>query len=186
MYAKFSKCEFWLESVSFLDHVMTKEDIMVDPGKIAAVCDWARPTSPIEIQSFIGLAGYYQCFVEGFSFIITLLTKLTQKKISFQWSDACEASFQKLKDLLTSAPILALPKEGVGFIIFCDASGVGLGVVLMQEGKVIAYASRQLKPHERNYPTHDLELCAVMFALKLWRHYLYGVRCEILSDHQNS
>ena len=92
-------------------------------------------------------------------------------------------SFQKLKDLLTSAPILILPKEGMSFTIFCDASGIGLGVVLMWKVKVIAYASRQLKPHERNYRTHDLELGAVVFALKLWRHYLYRVHCEIFSDH---
>ena len=133
--------------------------------------------------SFIGLAGYYRRFVKGFSSIVALLTKLTQKKISFQWSEAAEASFLKLKDLLTSTPILALPKEGVGFTVFCDASGVGLGVVLMQEGKVIANTFRQLNPPEKNYPTHDWELCAVVFALMFWRHYLYGFHCEIFLDY---
>ena len=105
--------------------------------------------------------------------------------MSFQWSDECEESFQKLKTLLTSAPVLTLPEEGVDFTVYCDASGVGLGGVLMQKGKVIAYASRQLKSHEKNYPTHDLELAAVVFVLKLWRHYLYGVHCEIFTDHRS-
>ena len=105
--------------------------------------------------------------------------------MGFQWSDECEESFQKHKTLLTSAPVLTLPKEGVDFTVYCDASGVVLGGVLIQKGKVIAYASRQLKSHEKNYPTHDLELAAVVFVLKLWRHYLYGVHCEIFTDHQS-
>ena len=105
--------------------------------------------------------------------------------MSFQWSDECEESFQKLKTLLTSAPVLTLPEEGVDFTVYCDASGVGLGGVLMQKGKVIAYAFRQLKYHEKNYPTHDLKLAAVVFVLKLWRHYLYGVHCEIFTDHRS-
>ena len=185
LYAKFSKCEFWLSSVSFLGHVVTKDGVCVDPKKIEAVQSWPRPTSPAEIRSFLGLAGYYRRFVEGFSSISAPLTKLTQKNVPFLWSDACESSFQKLKTLLTSAPVLALPSGSGGFTVYCDASGVGLGSVLMQEGKVIAYASRQLKVHEKNYPVHDLELLAVVFALKLWRHYLYGEPCEIFTDHKS-
>ena len=102
----------------------------------------------------------------------------------FIWSDQCEESFQKLKTLLTTAPILSLLIKSKDFIVFCDASLLGLGVVLMQDRNVIAYASRQLKPHERNYPAHDLELAAVVFALKIWRHYLYGVECEVFTDHR--
>ena len=185
LYAKFSKCEFWLSSVAFLGHVVSKDGIMVDPKKIEAVKDWARPTSVTEIRSFVGLASYYRRFVKGFSSIASHLTRLTQKNVPFQWSDECEESFQKLKALLTSAPILALPVEGKDFTVYCDASRIGLGCVLMQEGKVIAYASRQLKVHERNYPTHDLELAAVVFALKIWRHYLYGVHCEVFTDHRS-
>ena len=158
LYAKFSKCAFWLDSVAFLGHVVSKDGIKVDPTKIAAVRDWSRPTTPMEIRSFLGLAGYYRRFVEGFSTIASPLTKLTQKHVTFVWSNECEESFQKLKSALISAPILTLPEEGKGFTIYCDASRIGLGRVLMQEGRVVAYASRQLKVHEKNYPTHDLEL----------------------------
>ncbi|XP_060211709.1 uncharacterized protein LOC132639265 [Lycium barbarum] len=113
------------------------------------------------------------------------MTRLTQKEVPFQWSYGCEESFQRLKALLTAAPILALPVEGKDYSVYCDASRIGLGVVLMQEGKVITYASRQLKVHERNYPTHDLELLTVVFALKIWRHYLYVVRCEVFTNHRS-
>ncbi|WMV18927.1 hypothetical protein MTR67_012312 [Solanum verrucosum] len=113
-------------------------------------------------------------FVEGFSSIASPLKALTQTKSKFEWSEACEKSFQELKDRLTSAPVLTLPKSTNGFVIYCDASRVGLGCVVMQNDKVIAYASRQHKVYEKNYPTHDLELAAVVFALKIWRHYLYG------------
>ncbi|XP_069154406.1 uncharacterized protein [Solanum lycopersicum] len=127
LYAKFSKCEFWLSSIAFLGHVVSKEGIMVDPKKIEAVRDWVRPASVTEIRSFLGLAGYYRRFVEGFSSIASPLTRLTQKKVTFQWSDECEVSFQKLKTLLTTAPILTLPVEGEGFVVYCDASRIGLG-----------------------------------------------------------
>ena len=110
---------------------------------------------------------------------------MTKQNVPFVWSDECEESFQNLKTLLTTAPILILPVKGKNFIVYCDASYSGLGAVLMQERNVIAYASRQLKVHERNYPTHDLELAAVVFALKQWRHYLYGVRCEVYTDHRS-
>ncbi|XP_073225678.1 uncharacterized protein [Cicer arietinum] len=111
--------------------------------------------------------------------------ELTQKKVEFRWTDACEESFQKLKEYLTSAPILALPIGGESYVVYCGASRVGLGCVLMQQGKFIAYASRQLKRREVNYPTHDLEMAAVIFALKIWRHYLYGETCEIYTDHKS-
>ena len=113
------------------------------------------------------------------------MTNLTKQNVPFVWSDECEESFQNLKTLLTTAPILTLPVEGKNFIVYCDSSYSGLGAVLMQERNVIAYASRQLKVHERNYLTHDLELAAVVFALKQWRHYLYGVKCEVYTDHRS-
>jgi len=185
LYAKFSKCEFWLDSVAFLGHVVSSEGIKVDPQKTEAVKNWPRPTTPTEIRSFLGLAGYYRRFVEGFSSLAAPLTKLTQKAVKFQWSDACEQSFQELKKRLTTAPVLTLPTGSGGFTVYCDASRVGLGCVLMQNGKVIAYASRQLKNHEKNYPTHDLELKAVVFALKIWRHYLYGEHSEVFTDHKS-
>nr|GEY94646.1 putative reverse transcriptase domain-containing protein [Tanacetum cinerariifolium] len=124
--------------------------------------------------SYPGLAGYYRRFIEGFSKIAKPMTKLTQKKVKFKWGDKQEAAFQLLKHKLCSAPILALPEGSKDFIVYCDASNKGLGAVLMQREKVISYASRQLKIYEKNYTTHDLELGAVVFTLKIWRHYLYG------------
>ncbi|GJU28847.1 putative reverse transcriptase domain-containing protein [Tanacetum coccineum] len=113
------------------------------------------------------------------------MTKLTQKKVKFEWGDKQEAAFQLLKQKLCSAPILALPEGSEDFIAYCDASKKGLGAVLMQREKVISYASRQLKIHEKNYTTHDLELGAVVFALKIWRHYLYGTKCTVFTDHKS-
>nr|XP_016474552.1 PREDICTED: uncharacterized protein LOC107796314 [Nicotiana tabacum] len=184
LYAKISKCEFWLESVTFLGHVFSSEGIQVDPQKIAVVKDWPRPTTPTEIRSFLGLAGYYRRFVEGFTTLASPLTKLTQKAVKFQWSDVSEKSFQELKSRLTLASILALPEGTEGFVVYCNASRASLGCVLMQHGKVIAYSSRQLKNHEKNYPMHDLELATVVFALKIWRHYLYGVHIDVFSAHK--
>ena len=113
------------------------------------------------------------------------MTKLTRKDVKYNWVDACHKSFDELKGRLTSAPVLALPNGRDGFVVYSDASRQGLGCVLMQNDRVIAYASRQLKKHEENYPTHDLELAAIVFALKIWRHYLYGVPCRILTDHKS-
>ncbi|GJU45778.1 putative reverse transcriptase domain-containing protein [Tanacetum coccineum] len=131
------------------------------------------------------LAGYYRRFIKGFSKIAKPMTKLTQKKVKFVWGDKQEASFQLLKQKLCSAPILALPEGSEDFIAYCDAAIKGLGAVLMQREKVIAYASRQLKIYEKNYTTHDLELGAVVFALKIWRHYLYGTKCTVFTDHKS-
>ncbi|GKB22094.1 putative reverse transcriptase domain-containing protein [Tanacetum coccineum] len=158
LYAKFSKCEFWIPKVQFLGHVIDSQGIHVDPAKIESIKDWASPKTPTEIRQFLGLAGYYRRFIEGFSKIAKPMTKLTQKKVAFEWGDKQEAAFQTLKHKLCSAPILALPQGAENFIVYCDASHKGLGAVLMQNEKVIAYASRQLKIHEKNYTTHDLEL----------------------------
>ncbi|GKB34367.1 putative reverse transcriptase domain-containing protein [Tanacetum coccineum] len=185
LYAKFSKCEFWIPKVQFLGHVIDRQGIHVDPAKIESIKDWASPKTPTEIHQFLGLAGYYRRFIEGFSKIAKPMTKLTQKKVAFEWGDKQEAAFQTLKNKLCSAPILALPQGAENFIVYCDASHKGLGAVLMQNEKVIAYASRQLKIHEKNYTTHDLELGAVVFALKIWRHYLYGTKCTVFIDHKS-
>ncbi|GJW97185.1 putative reverse transcriptase domain-containing protein [Tanacetum coccineum] len=153
LYAKFSKCEFWLQEVHFLGHVVNHNGIHVDPSKIEAI---AKP-----------------------------LTSLTQKNKKYEWGAEQEEAFQTLKDNLCNAPILSLPDGIEDFVVYCDASNQGLGCVLMQRGKVIAYASRQLKIHEKNYTTHDLELGAVVFALKTWRHYLYGTKSVIYTDHKS-
>ncbi|WMV46238.1 hypothetical protein MTR67_039623 [Solanum verrucosum] len=167
LYAKFSKCEFWLTSVAFLGHVVSKEGIMVDPQKIEVVKNWARPSSVTEVRSFVGLASYYHQFVKNFAAIATHLTNLTKKEIPFEWTEK------------------SLPVEGKCFIVYCDLSHSGLGAVLRPDKNVIAYTSWQLKVYERNYPTHDLELAAVVFALNIWWHYLYGVKCEVFTDHRS-
>ncbi|GJT72728.1 putative reverse transcriptase domain-containing protein [Tanacetum coccineum] len=128
LYAKFSKCEFWIPKVQFLDHVIDSRGIHMDPAKIEYIKDWASPKTPTEIRQFLG---------------------------------------------------------SEDFVVYCDASHKGLGAVLMQREKVIAYASQQLKVHEKNYTTHDLELGSVVFALKIWRHYLYGTRCTVFTDHKS-
>ncbi|KAD7476918.1 hypothetical protein E3N88_00054 [Mikania micrantha] len=185
LYAKFSKCEFWLREVQFLGHVINSDGIHVDPAKIEAIKNWDVPTTPTEIRSFLGLAGYYRRFISNFSKIALPLTKLTQKSEPFVWTQKQEEAFQTLKQRLCNAPILTLPEGSDDFVVYCDASHQGLGCVLMQRDKVIAYASRQLKIHEKNYTTHDLELGAVVFALKIWRHYLYGTKCTIFTDHKS-
>ncbi|KAD4385309.1 hypothetical protein E3N88_25477 [Mikania micrantha] len=185
LYAKFSKCEFWIREVHFLGHVINNKGIQVDPAKIEAIKNWETPKTPTEIRSFLGLAGYYRWFIENFSRIAIPLTTLTQKDKKFEWEEKQEKAFQVLKQKLCSAPILSLPEGTDNFVVYCDASHQGLGCVLMQKDKVIAYASRQLKVHEKNYTTHDLELGAVIFALKIWRHYLYGTKCTIYTDHKS-
>ncbi|KAL0561189.1 hypothetical protein IC582_001610 [Cucumis melo] len=162
LYAKFSKCEFCLKQVSFLGHVVSKAGVSVDPAKIEASTSWTRPSTVSEVRSFLGLAG-----------------------APFVWSKACEDNFQNLKQKLVTAPVLTVLDGSGSFLIYSDVSKKGLGCVLMQQGKVVAYASRQLKSHEQNYPTHDLELAAVVFALKIWRHYLYGEKIQIFTDHKS-
>ncbi|GJZ18724.1 putative reverse transcriptase domain-containing protein [Tanacetum coccineum] len=185
VYAKFSKCKFWLSKVQFHGHVIDSEGIHMDPAKIESIKDWASPKTPTEIRQFLGLAGYYRRFIDGFPKIAKPMTKLTQKNVKFDWSEKAEVVFQLLKQKLCSAPILALPEGSENFMVYCDASHKGLGAILMQREKVIAYASRQLKIHEKNYTTHDLELGVVVFALKMWRHYLYGTKCIVFTDHKS-
>ncbi|KAJ9558815.1 LOW QUALITY PROTEIN: hypothetical protein OSB04_013429 [Centaurea solstitialis] len=175
-YAKFSKCDFLLQEVQFLGHLVNREGIKVDPAKVEA----ETPKTPTEVRSFLGLAGYYRRFIQDFSKIVVPLTRLTRKSEREQ-----ETAFDTLRRKLCEAPVLTLPEGVEDLTVYCDASYHGLGCVLMQRRRVIAYASRQLKTHEVNYPTHDLELAAVVFALKLWRHYLYGVRCTIYTDHKS-
>nr|GFB61528.1 putative reverse transcriptase domain-containing protein [Tanacetum cinerariifolium] len=150
LYAKFSKCEFLLKEVHFLGHVVNRDDIHIDPSKIA------KP-----------------------------LTLLTQKNKTYVWDDKQDEAFRILKEKLCNAPVLALPDGPNDYVVYCDASKQGFGCVLMQRGKVIAYAPRQLKTHKNNYTTHDLELGAVVFALKIWRHYLYGTKSVIYTDHKS-
>ena len=185
LYAKLSKCEFWLREVSFLGHIISEEGIRVDPKKIEVIIEWKPSSNVTEVCSFLGLASYYRRFIKGFSMTATPMKRLLQKNVRFEWSEKCQASFEKLKAFLTEAPVLTQPTYGKEYMIFSDASLNGLGYILMQDGKVVAYASRQLNPHEKNYPMHDLELASIVFALKIWRHYLYGEKCFIYTNHKS-
>ncbi|GJT73667.1 putative reverse transcriptase domain-containing protein, partial [Tanacetum coccineum] len=158
LYAKFSKCELWLQEVHFLGHVVNYDGIHVDLSKIEAVKSWKAPTTPSEVRSFLGLTGYYRCFIENFSKIAKPITSLTQKNQKYEWGEKQVEAFQMLKDNLCNALILS--------------------------NKVIAYASIQLKSHEKNYTTHDLELGAMVFDLNIWRHYLYETKSVIYTDHK--
>jgi hypothetical protein len=167
LYAKFSKCEFWLDSVKFLGHTISSEGISVDPTKVQEVMDWKPPTSVHQVRSFLGLAGYYHRFIPDFSKIAKPMTEILKKEVKFCWDDECDKVFHTLRKLLTTAPVLAQPDSTQPFDVYCDASGTSLDCVLMQNNRVIAYASRALRNHEQNYPTHDLELAVVIHALKI-------------------
>jgi len=143
LFAKLSKCEFWLREVSFLGHVISKGCIAVDPSKVDVVMQWKSPKSVFEVRTFLGLAGYYRRFIEGFSKLALPLTQLTRKGQAYVWDSECENSFLELKKRLISAPVLILPNPEESFVVYCDASKMGLGGVLMQNRQVVAYASRQ-------------------------------------------
>ena len=146
---------------------------------------WEPSKNVTKVRSFLGLAGYYWRFVEGFSKLAMPMTRLIKKGEKFLWTLECQLVFHTLKEKLTTTPILIISNNGEGYEVCTDASLRGLGCVLMQGGKVVAYGSRQLKNHEQNYPTHNLELAAVVFALKLWRCYLYREKFQVYSDHKS-
>jgi hypothetical protein len=185
LYAKLSKCDFWLKEIKFLDHTISQSGIAIDPDKVQEVMNWKPPTTVRQIRSFLGLAGFYRRFIPDFSRIAKPITELLKKEAKFVWGQKCEDAFHALRQHLTTAPVLAQPDSSKPFDVYCDASGTGLGCVLMQDNRVIAYASRALRPHEQNYPTHDLELATVVHALKMWRHYLMGTHCNIFTDHKS-
>jgi hypothetical protein len=185
LYAKFSKWEFWIKEVPFLGHVISPEGIMVYPSKVKEVLDWNPPTIVSEVWSFLGLVGYYWRFILNFSKITKPITKLLKKENKYVWSDACDEAFKLLKKLLTTSPVLAQPNTNKSFNVYCDASSTSLGGVLMKESWVISYNSRQWRCHEEHYPTHDLELVAVVMALRTWRHYLLRNVVHIYTGHKS-
>jgi hypothetical protein len=138
----------------------------VDPSKVREVLEWKPPTTVSEVRSFLVLDDYYRWFISNFSKITKPIIELLKKGNKYVWSKACDEAFQHLKKLLTTSPVLAQPNTTKPFDVYCDTSGTGLGGVLMQEGRVISYSSRQLRHHEEHYPTHDLELAAVVMALR--------------------
>jgi hypothetical protein len=148
LYAKLNKCEFWLKEVSFLGHIISEGGISVDPSKVKDVLSWNTPQNVSDIRSFLGLAGYYRRLIEGFSKISKTMTELLEKGKTFEWTPRHEASFQELKKRLTMTPVLNMSDIEKPFLIYCDASGQGLGCVLMQDDHVVVYASRQFRKHE--------------------------------------
>jgi hypothetical protein len=149
------------------------------------VLNWKPPMNVSEIHSFLRLAGYYRRFIQDFSKLAKPMTWLLEKGKIFKWTHDCQVSFEELKKRLTTMPVLVLPDLSKRFDIYCDASRRGIRCVLIQDGQVVSYASHQLRKHEENYPTHDLELVAAVHALKIWRHYLIGHQCEIYNDHKS-
>jgi hypothetical protein len=184
LYAKYSKCEFWIDEVPFLGYIISNGGILVDLAKVKETVAWSIPTTVTEIRSFLGLAGYYRRFIEEFSKIAKPMASLLEKGREFKWDEKCQDSFDQLKKRLMSPLVLVMPDLQKGFDIYCDACGQGLGCVLMQ-GHVIAYASREIRKHELNFPTHDLELTVVVHALRIWRHYIMGTKCQVYTNHKS-
>jgi ribonuclease HI len=168
-----------------LGHTISSEGIAVDPSKVQEVMDWKPPISVYQIRSFLSLAGYYRCFIPDFSRIAKPITELLKKGVKFVWGEKYEKAFHTIREHQTTTLALAQPNSTKPFDVYCDASSTGLGCVLMQDNRVTAYASRALRPHEQNYPTHVLELAAVIHALKIWRYYLLGTHCNVYTDHKS-
>jgi hypothetical protein len=165
--------------------VVSHEGIVVDPSKVKEVLEWKPPTMVSEVRRFLGLAGYYHRFIPNFSKIAKPITELLKKGNKYLWCETYDEAFEHLKRLLTTSPVLAQPYTTKSFDVYCDASGMGLGGVLMEEGRVIFYSLRQQRCHKEHYPTHDLELAAVVMALRTWHHYLLGSSVYIYTDHKN-
>jgi hypothetical protein len=177
--------QVWIQEVPFLGHVVSLEGITVDPSKVKEVLDWKPPTSVSEARSFLGLTGYYRRFILNFSMVAKPITELLKKGNKYIWNDACDEAFKVLKKLLTTSPSLTQSDITKPFDVYCDASGTGLGGDLIQEGILISYFTKQIRRHEEHYPTYDLELAAVVMALKTWRHYLLGNVVHIYTDHKS-
>ena len=159
-----------------MGHVLSAIGVSVDPEKVEVVMRWERPKSVLEICSFLG-------FIEDFSWLVVSMTRLTRKGVKFEWDDLCEIPRVDKEAYFSS--YFDSPETGMRYMVYCDAFRDGLGCVLMQSGKIVDYGSRHLKNHEQNYPIHDLELVAIVFALKIWCHYMYGEQFEVFSDHKS-
>ena len=183
-----SKCHLFQSRINCLGHIISEKGIEPDESKIKDIKEWKTPTSALEVQNFLGFASYYRRFVAGFSQIASPLYRLTQKNLAFVWDEKCHEAFLELKRRLTAAPILSFPRSDCPFIIDTDASDYGIGAVLsqIQDGRetVIAYASRTLSKSERNYCTTRKELLALVYFIKQFRHYLYGVKFIARTDHK--
>lgn len=183
-YACLQKCEFAQPEIKFLGHIVGAEGVKVNPAKIAAVNDWPRPTNVHQVRSFLGLANYFRKFIQGYAKLAVPLTNLTKAVNPFVWSPECQQSFDGIKWALTHAPVLASPNEKIPYEVVSDASGLGIGAILMQNGRPIAYESRKLSGAETRYTTGEQELLAVVYALQTWRCYLEGVKFLLITDHK--
>jgi hypothetical protein len=185
LFANLEKCIFCTDRVSFLGYIVTPQGIEVDEKKIEAIESWPLPQTITQVRSFLGLASFYRCFIKDFSTIAAPLHELMKKGMVFHWGKAQEESFATLKGKLTHAPLLQLSSVGKTFELVCDASGVGIGGVLMQDGKSVAYFSEKLHGFVLNYSTYDKELYALVNSLETWRHYLWPKEFVIHSDHES-
>jgi hypothetical protein len=158
LYGKLSKCSFYQTKIHYLGHIISGEGIALDPTKFEAIMEWPTSTNVQEVRGFMGLVGYYRHFVEGFSKISNPIRELQKKNKKFVWAEKCVKEFQKLKELLTTTPILKVPDMDKELLVCMDASKEGLVGVLIQEGRVITYISRKLRRHKENYTTNKLEL----------------------------
>jgi hypothetical protein len=183
LYAKFSKCEFFQKQIHYLGHILSGEGVAVDPDKIRSIMEWPTPKDVSDIRSFMGLVGYYRRFIKGFSKIGCPITTLQKKGTKFTWTLKCEERFQTLKHLLTHTSMLKMADPEADFLVCTDAYKEGIEGVLMQGGSVVCYESQKLNENEVNYVTHDLELAAIVHALKMWRHYLLGRKFVLMTDH---
>ena len=185
LYANYKKCTFGAHNLIFLGFVVTSHSIQVDEEKVKAIKEWPTPKSIGEVRSFHGLAGFYKRFVRAFSIIAAPLTEVIKKNVGFTWGQAQEDAFQLLKGRLTSAPLLVIPDFLKTFEIECDASGIGIGAVMMQDKRPIAYFSKKLGGSTLNYPTYDKELYALARALQVWQHYLWPKEFVIHTDYES-
>ena len=184
LYAKLSKCRFALSSIKFLGHVIDEHGILPDPDKVNSVVTWPVPTNVTEVRSFIGLAQYFRKFIQGFASLAAPLTALFKKDKEFAWTDACMQSFNQIKQSLTSVPCLKLAETSEPFTVITDASGIGIGGILMQCGRPVAFEGRKLTDTEKKWSATEQEMLAVVYHLEKWRCYLEGVHFTVITDHQ--
>src|SRR5260370_20108261 len=189
LYGKLSKCEFYQREIGFLGHVINEHGIKMESSKVNAVTNWPVPKNVHELRSFLGLAGYYRRFVKDFSMIASPLTALLHKKKKYEWGAEEEKAYTKLKQAVSSAPILIIPDPQLPYTVVTDASGYAIGAALCQDHgsglQPCAFLSRKMNDHERNYAVHEQELLAIVHALREWRHYLLGNRIIVITDHRS-
>ena len=183
LYCRLHKCHFNQSEISYLGHLVSQEGIKPDPAGIEKVRDWPQPKNVKHIQQFLGLANYFRKFIQGYSHMATPLTNLTKKSAAWVWTPKCQQAYEKIKESLTTAPLLKMPDPSQPFEVVADASKTAVGAVLLQNGHPICYASRKFIPAELNYSVTDQEALASIHAVKIWRCYLEGTKFTLVTDH---